>query len=79
LIKALKEGVIGGAYLDVFRQEPLAKDNELWDLPNVLLAPHSAGATSDFYQRAFDIQVENITRFCKGEPLNNLCDKRQGY
>jgi phosphoglycerate dehydrogenase-like enzyme len=42
LIKALKEGMIGGAVLDVFKKEPLEPENELWSLPNVLITPHCA-------------------------------------
>jgi phosphoglycerate dehydrogenase-like enzyme len=42
LIKALKDGMIGGAVLDVFKKEPLAIENELWELPNVLITPHCA-------------------------------------
>ena len=42
LIKALKDGVIGGAVLDVFKKEPLDTESELWSLPNVLITPHCA-------------------------------------
>ena len=42
LIKALREKVIAGAVLDVFYEEPLPKDNELWTLPNILMTPHCA-------------------------------------
>lgn len=43
LIQALREKRLGGAYLDVFAQEPLPADSPLWDLPNTLITPHSAG------------------------------------
>lgn len=43
LVQALREGRVGGAYLDVFAQEPLPADSPLWDLPNTLITPHSAG------------------------------------
>ena len=43
LVQALQEGRLGGAYLDVFAQEPLPADSPLWDLPNTLITPHSAG------------------------------------
>ncbi len=45
LVKALKEGVIAGAGLDVFDPEPPVADNPLFGLPNVVLSPHSAGLT----------------------------------
>ncbi|WP_129660836.1 phosphoglycerate dehydrogenase [Rothia halotolerans] len=43
LISALKDGIIGGAALDVTAQEPLPSDDPLWDAPNLLLTPHTAG------------------------------------
>jgi phosphoglycerate dehydrogenase-like enzyme len=48
MIAALKTGKLKGAALDVFAEEPLPKDNELWDLPNVLISPHNMDQTSTF-------------------------------
>lgn len=48
LIKALKEGTIAGAVLDVFKVEPLPQDNELWTMPNVLITPHCAQQDKEF-------------------------------
>ena len=42
LIEALQSEMIGGAVLDVFKQEPLPLQNEMWSLPNVLITPHCA-------------------------------------
>ena len=48
LIKALKENIIAGAILDCFEREPLAKESELWTLPNVVITPHCAFMTPEF-------------------------------
>jgi phosphoglycerate dehydrogenase-like enzyme len=69
LIAALKEGGIGGAALDVAETEPLPRDNELWDLPNILISPHVAGSGKDGYGRFKEIFDENLRRFRKGLPL----------
>ena len=42
LLEALKTEMIGGAVLDVFKQEPLSQESEIWNLPNVLITPHCA-------------------------------------
>ena len=55
LIKALKDGTIQGAALDVFKTEPLPQDSELWNLPNVLITPHSGGLSGDTLQSFFGI------------------------
>lgn len=57
LIKALKSGKLRGAALDVFEEEPLAENNELWDLPNVLISPHNMDQTSRFMDEATEFFV----------------------
>eukprot|EP00529_Nitzschia_sp_RCC80_P019483 CAMPEP_0113511140 /NCGR_PEP_ID=MMETSP0014_2-20120614/38537_1 /TAXON_ID=2857 /ORGANISM="Nitzschia sp." /LENGTH=432 /DNA_ID=CAMNT_0000407191 /DNA_START=126 /DNA_END=1424 /DNA_ORIENTATION=+ /assembly_acc=CAM_ASM_000159 len=80
LIKALKSGRLRGAALDVFEEEPLAKDNELWDLPNVLISPHNMDQTSRFMDEATEFFVrENLPRFLCGEDLLNPVDVELGY
>jgi len=79
LIRALRDGQIGGAGLDVFEREPLPADSPLWDMGNVVLTPHFAGATPHYAQRVTDIFVENLRRFQAGEPLVNQVDKRLAY
>lgn len=77
LVCALREGVIGGAVLDVFENEPLAPESPLWQLPNVYITPHNA-ATSfpDDISRIF---VENYHRFLRQEPLLHIVDFELGY
>ncbi|MFQ6095246.1 MAG: D-2-hydroxyacid dehydrogenase [Candidatus Bathyarchaeia archaeon] len=79
LVKALKEGWIAGAGLDVFEEEPLPEDSELWDLENVIITPHISGGTPHYAERLTDIFCENLKRYLEGRPLINLVDKRAGY
>jgi len=79
LVRALKDGWIGGAALDVFEQEPLPPESPLWDLPNVLITPHIAGQTPRYWERVAALFFRNLERFQAGQPLERLVDKRQGY
>lgn len=79
LARALKEGWIGGAALDVFEREPLPPDSELWRLDNVLLTPHISGGTPRYMDRAIDLFCENLRRYLNGEPLRNVVDPDRGY
>ncbi len=72
LLKALQEGEIGGAALDVTDPEPLPSDHPLWDLDEVIITPHNAGATPRYYERLADIVADNVERLDSGEPLRNL-------
>ena len=81
MIEALRSGHIAFAGLDVFRTEPLPGDSPLWDLPNVLVAPHSASTSWKENQRITDIFVRNIPLFLAGryDEMFPLLDKRRGY
>jgi len=79
LIRALKEGWIGGAGLDVFEEEPLPEASELWGLPNVVITPHVAGATPKYWTRVANLFADNLRRFLDGQPLLNVVDKKLGY
>ncbi|MES2184894.1 MAG: D-2-hydroxyacid dehydrogenase [Pseudomonadota bacterium] len=69
LLAALASGHIAGAHLDVFEQEPLAADSPFWDLPNVLVSPHNAGATRQYDDRCVYMFLDNLGRWVRGEPL----------
>ncbi|MGB8861424.1 MAG: D-2-hydroxyacid dehydrogenase [Ilumatobacteraceae bacterium] len=71
LITALESGHLGGAALDVFEVEPLPDSSPLWDLPNVIITPHSAGGTPLAAARAAAIFADNLGRYLRGEPLIN--------
>ena len=80
LIDALKSGKLKGAALDVFTEEPLPEQSELWDLDNVLISPHNMDMTQTFMHEATEFFVkENIPRFIRGEVLLNHVDKELGY
>lgn len=79
LIRAIQEGWIAGAGLDVTDPEPLPADSPLWELPNVIITPHYAGATPAYNERAFDIFMENLERYLADKELTNVVDKNLGY
>ena len=71
LTEALASGRLGGAGLDVFATEPLPADDPLWDLPNVIISPHTSGASDGAASRVVEIFLDNLHRFVHGEPLRN--------
>ena len=75
LVTALRDGLIAGAALDVFEQEPLPADHPLWDFPNVILTPHTAGYSPVIARRHTQLLIENLKRFASGQPLANVVDK----
>jgi len=79
LIKALQQGWIAGAGLDVFEQEPLPEDSPLWDMENVVITSHYAGATPFYMDRLVEIFTDNLRRYQTGKPLINVVDKNLGY
>ena len=79
LIEALQNGTIAGAGLDVFEKEPLPPSSPLWDLPNVILTPHSGGIFQKLDSNSFKFFLEQLERFLKGEQLQNIVDKKAGY
>ncbi len=74
LIAALKSGHLGGAHLDVFVQEPLSSNSPLWQLPNVIITPHSAGHTSAHYAAVGEVFLQNLSRWRDGLLLRNAID-----
>ena len=79
LAAALREKRIGGAALDVFPKEPLAADSPLWDVPNLLITPHTAALTDKLWERHYALFSENLRRYLSGKPLLSAVDKRKGY
>ena len=79
LAEALTSGTIAGAGIDVAEVEPLSADSPLWDAPNLIISPHTAGDSSEKEQRCVQILRENLVRYTAGEPLINVVDKERGY
>jgi phosphoglycerate dehydrogenase-like enzyme len=75
LVTALRSGRLAGAALDVYEVEPLPPDHPLWDFPNVILTPHTAGYSPVIAARHLAVLVENVRRFASGLPLLNIVDK----
>jgi phosphoglycerate dehydrogenase-like enzyme len=81
LIAALRDGRIGFAALDVFRTEPLPPDSPLWDLPNVLINPHSASTAPSENGKITDIFIRNLRCYLEGRygEMSPVLDKIRLY
>ncbi|MGO9274265.1 MAG: NAD(P)-dependent oxidoreductase [Terriglobia bacterium] len=79
LARALREGRIAGAGLDVAYREPLAPDDELWTAPNLIITCHTSGWSPKVQGRRMVLFSENVRRYVAGLPLLNVVDKRRGY
>jgi D-2-hydroxyacid dehydrogenase (NADP+) len=79
LVRALKEGWIAGAGLDVAYKEPLPADEPLWSAGNVIITCHTSGWTPRTTGRQMALFTENIRRYLNGLPLLNVVDKVRGY
>ena len=58
--------------------EPLPGDSPLWELPNVMIASHSAAHSPEYWERGIELLVDNLRRFLQGKELRNLVDPRGG-
>ena len=79
LLRALRDGPLGGAVLDTFRDEPLSPMSSFYDLPNVIVTPHTAWSSGRVLDRSVELFCDNLRRFAKGEPLLNVVDPTAGY
>ena len=79
LIKALEHGHLGGAALDVFQTEPLPKDSPLWNMPNVLVSPHSGSTSERENSRLTDLFCHNLRQYLDNKPLLNVLDTNLLY
>jgi phosphoglycerate dehydrogenase-like enzyme len=79
LMAALREHRIAGAGLDVTDPEPLPPDHPLWDMENVIIAPHYGGSHPGYEEHAGRVFIENLRRYVAGESLLNIIDKEAGY
>lgn len=79
LVKALKEGWIAGAGLDVFPQEPPPSNHPIFDCENVIMSAHTSGWSPDRQVRLIALFAESVRRYVEGQPLINVVDKAAGY
>jgi len=79
LTAALRAGELAGAGLDVFEQEPLPADHPLWKMENVIITPHVAGFSPHIAERHLTVLLENIGRFVRHEPLENVVNKSMWF
>lgn len=81
LIRALQQGHLSGAMLDVAEEEPMPKDCPLWDMENVIITPHISGSDLDpeNTELIFSIFMDNLSRYFEGKPLQNVVDRNKGY
>jgi glyoxylate/hydroxypyruvate reductase A len=79
LVESLRSGHLRCAALDVFAEEPLPQNSPLWDMPNVLVSPHSASTSDSENRRLTDLFCENLRRFLAGESLRNVLDTEKMY
>jgi phosphoglycerate dehydrogenase-like enzyme len=79
LVKALQDGTIAGAVLDVFEEEPLPRDHPLWDAPNTVLTAHMAGDFIGWREALVEQFVTLFQRWRTSGELSNIVDKHRGY
>lgn len=79
LERALVEGWIAGAGLDVMPAEPWPVESSLWHMDNVIITPHIAGNSPYRAARNLEQFVANFGRFVRGEPLTSVVDRKAGY
>ena len=79
LLRSLRDGTIGGAILDTFREEPLQPDSAFYGLPNVIVTPSTSWSSGRGMTATVDLFAENLRRYLTDQPLLNLFDPQRGY
>jgi phosphoglycerate dehydrogenase-like enzyme len=79
LLRALRDGELGGAVLDTFRDQPLPPMSPFYDLPNVIVTPHTAWSSGRVLDRSVELFCDNLRRFAAGDTLLNVVDPSAGY
>jgi len=79
LLQALREKQIAGAVLDVFKVEPLPRDDPLWSAPNLIITPHIAGSSGRYNDLVLELFSENLRRYLEDEALMNVYQPERGY
>jgi phosphoglycerate dehydrogenase-like enzyme len=79
VLRALDAGLLKGAALDVFEQQPLPPESHLWNREDVLITPHVSGTTPYYLERALSVFLDNYYAFSKGQRMVTLIDQVAGY
>jgi phosphoglycerate dehydrogenase-like enzyme len=79
LLRALREGPLGGAILDAFRDEPLPASSPFYDIPNAIVTPHTSWSSGRVLDRSVELFCEDLRHYAAGEPLVNVVDPAVGY
>lgn len=79
LAQGLRDGRLGGALIDVTREEPLPPDHEFWGCPNLILTQHTGGGSEDEVDRKIEVFADNLARYRAGRPLVGIVDFGKGY
>ncbi len=79
LVAALKNKVIAGAVLDVYRTEPLPKEHPFWGTEGITVVPHIGGLIAGRDEIVAGIFTENARRFLGNQPLHGLVERARGY
>jgi phosphoglycerate dehydrogenase-like enzyme len=79
LLRALRSGQLGGAILDTLWEEPLPASSPLWDVPGLIITPHTSWSSGRVLDRSIELFCENLVRFRDGRTLLNVVDREAGY
>lgn len=79
LVQAIRERRLAGAILDVFREEPLPPSHPFWEMPEVVVLPHTTWRSPEVKRRQVELFADNLARFLDGRPLKNVVDPERGY
>src|SRR5690554_7537897 len=79
VIQALDAGILKGAALEVFEQQPLPADSPLWKRDDVLITPHVSGTTPHYLERALGVFVDNLSAFNEDDGVTTKVDVFSGY
>jgi phosphoglycerate dehydrogenase-like enzyme len=79
LLRALRDGPMGGAVLDALRDEPQPAESPLYDVPNLIVTPHTSWSSGRVLDRSIELFCDNLRLFAAGEPLMNIVDAAKGY
>ena len=79
LIEALKNKKISGAALDVVQNEPIKKNSQFLKLNNLIITPHIAGITNDYWDKQYQLFSKNFKNFKTSKKLQNIVRSEIGY